>query len=256
MSVESGIPTFRDRFEGLWSKYDPMDVATPSAFKANPQFVWDWHVYLAETVRKARPNAGHRAVAHLSDAVKKVSVVTQNIDNLHQVAGSQHVLELHGNLFNLRSSVDDKDAFSGDRSPIICHVCDGYAAPEKISDYASKEDLAAIQLVAGPVPQCPSCEALLRPAIVWFGEMLEQHILEGAMTAIDDCDALICIGSSLEVQPASGLPYRALGRGSLVIEVNPNPMSLLSRIADATIVGTATTVMPSLLEDVWGIPQI
>ena len=255
ISAESGIPTFRDRFEGIWSKYDPADVATPSAFKANPQFVWDWHVHLAETVRKAMPNAGHRAVAQLSAAVKKVTVITQNIDNLHQLAGSQDVLELHGNLFHLKSFIDEDAAFADSRAPVICHVCDGYADPEKVSDYASKDDLAAIQLVAGPVPRCPSCEALLRPAIIWFGEMLDRQVLESAMTAIDDCDTLICIGSSLEVQPAAGLPYRALGRGSLVIEINPHPTSLLSRIADASIVGTAATVLPSLLEDIWGIPH-
>ena len=131
ISAESGIPTFRDRFEGLWSKCDPMDVATPSAFKTNPQFVWDWHVYLAETVRKAIPNAGHCAVAQLSDAVKKVTVITQNIDNLHQLAGSRDVLELHGNLFQLKSFVDDNAAFADGRGPVIVMFATAMRTPRR-----------------------------------------------------------------------------------------------------------------------------
>ena len=101
ISAESGIPTFRDRFAGLWAKYDPQEVATPQAFRANPQLVWDWHVHLADTVRRAAPNAGHAAVARLADLVPRLTVITQNIDNLHQAAGNRDVLELHGNLFRM-----------------------------------------------------------------------------------------------------------------------------------------------------------
>ncbi len=250
MSAESGVPTFRDRFEGLWAKYDPMDVATPWAFKANPQFVWDWHVQLADTVRKARPNAGHHAVASLQSVVKKVSVITQNIDNLHQAAGSQNVLELHGNLFRLQPFIDEEAAFADGREPIICPVCDGYAAAEYCDPYAGKEDMENIEVVAGPVPRCPRCEARLRPAVVWFGEMLDPMVLEGAMAAIDQCDALICIGSSLEVEPAASLPYRALQRGAVVIEINPSPTTLSAR-ADASLIGPAGEILPMLLQTVW-----
>lgn len=250
MSAESGIPTFRDCFEGLWAKYDPMDVATPRAFQAHPQLVWDWHVQLAETVRRAIPNAGHRAVAQLQAAVKKVTVVTQNIDNLHQAAGSTEVIELHGNLFRLKPFNDEEALFANGRSPIICPVCDGYAAPECGDPYASREDIESFEVVAGPVPRCPGCESLLRPAVVWFGEMLEAKLLEGAVSAVEQCDAMICIGSSLEVEPAASLPYRALQRGAVVIEINPSPTALSVK-ADASLLGPAGEILPALLKEVW-----
>jgi NAD-dependent deacetylase len=251
MSAESGIPTFRDRFEGLWAKYDPQDVATPDAFRANPQFVWDWHVYLADAVRKAQPNAGHAAVARMEQHVPRLAVITQNIDNLHQVAGSSNVLELHGNLFRLKAFIDTGELFAGDRSPVICPVCDGYAAWEHCDPYAGREDLAAIELKAGPIPHCPGCGAILRPDIVWFGEPLDPDILEESWLVAETCDALICIGSSLEVEPAASIPWRAHRRGALVIEVNPVPTTL-SRVADASLIGGAAQILPALLQAVWG----
>lgn len=127
MSAESGIPTFRDRMTGLWANIDPMEIATPWAFRAQPQRVWDWHVHLAGAVRAAAPNAGHRAVADLEQRGVHVTVVTQNIDNLHQRAGSTKVIELHGNLLRLKSFVDEEEAFAAEQAPLICPVCDGYA---------------------------------------------------------------------------------------------------------------------------------
>lgn len=251
MSAESGIPTFRDRFEGLWAHYDPQDVATPQAFRANPQLVWDWHVYLADTIRAARPNAGHAAVAALRQQVPGLTVITQNIDNLHHAAGSRNVFELHGNLFRLKAFVDPDELFAGDRKPIICPVCDGYAAADECDPCAGKEDLAGIELKAGSVPRCPGCAALLRPDIVWFGEPLDIEVLQGAMRAADTCDALICIGSSLEVQPAASIPRRAKWAGALVIEINPEPTSLTFH-ADAFLHGKATEMLPRLIKHVWG----
>lgn len=250
ISAESGIPTFRDRFEGLWAKYDPMDVANPWAFRQNPQFVWDWHVHLADKVRRAEPNAGHKAVARLQEAVPKVTVITQNVDNLHQEAGSRDVLELHGNLFRLKPFVDEDEIF-GAGDPVVCHVCDGYASADARDPYAAREEVAAITVRPGPVPRCPGCGALLRPAVVWFGEMLDPAILGAAVDAADDCDVLICVGSSLEVEPAASLPRRALHRGALVIEVNPVPTSLSDRAA-ATLVGGAAVQLPRLLREAWG----
>lgn len=249
MSAESGIPTFRDRGEGLWAKYDPMVVATPMAFMANPQFVWDWHVQLANTVRAASPNPGHMAIAALQDIVKAVTVITQNIDNLHQGAGSKNVLELHGNLFRLKSFVDEEAIFAAELSPTICHVCDGYAL-EYLDPYVSKEDMGKIELVEGPVPLCPGCASRLRPDVVWFGELLEPDILESAFNAVDQCDALICIGSSLEVEPAASLPYRALERGAVVIEINPTHTELSASV-DAFLQGPAGELLPALLREVW-----
>jgi NAD-dependent deacetylase len=251
MSAESGIPTFRDRAKGLWAKVDPAEVATPHAFRKNPQFVWDWHVHLAEAVRRARPNDGHAAVARLQELVPRVTVITQNIDNLHQAAGSLNVIELHGNLMRLKAFVDVDEIFGGDASPVICRICNGYAVDDELDPYAGPEDLAAIELQAGSVPRCPACGALLRPDVVWFGEPLDPGMLEDAFLAAETCDALICIGTSLEVEPAASLPWRALNRGAMVVEINPVPTPL-SRAASASLSGGAAEILPRLLQLVWG----
>jgi NAD-dependent deacetylase len=251
MSAESGIPTFRDAQTGLWAKFNPAEVASSDAFRNNPQLVWDWYVHRAEFVRKAKANAGHLAVARLQDLVPQVTVITQNIDGLHQRAGSRDVLELHGSLHRLKAFVDTDEMFAGDRSPVICHACNGYAIHEHMDPYVTREDLAAIELKAGPVPRCPCCGALLRPDIVWFGEPLDIDILEGAMLVADQCDAMICIGSSLEVQPAASIPFRAKWGGALVIEINPEPTDL-SGEADVFLQGKAAEIVPALIEQVWG----
>lgn len=110
MSAESGIPTFRDRLTGLWAHTDPMEVATPAAFSADPQRVWDWHVHVAAAVTPARPNPGHLAIAGLAVGGRRVDVITRNIDGLHQAAGSIDVIELHGNLFRLKPFIDEAAA--------------------------------------------------------------------------------------------------------------------------------------------------
>ena len=251
MSAESGIPTFRDAQTGLWAKFNPQEVASSEAFRNNPQLVWDWYVHRAEFVRQAEPNAGHVTVARLQELVPEVTVITQNIDDLHQKAGCRNVLELHGSLFRLKAFVDSDEMFAGDSSPVICHVCNGYAVHEHCDPYATKEDLAAIELRAGSVPHCPCCGALLRPDIVWFGEPLDPDILEESWLVAETCDALICIGSSLEVEPAASIPWRAQRRGALVIEVNPVPTTL-SQVADASLIGGAARILPELLGQVWG----
>ena len=245
MSAESGIPTFRDRGTGLWENVDPLEVATPQAFQANPQRVWDWHVQLAKSVRQAVPNAGHLAIAELQARRNRVTVITQNIDNLHQAAGSRHVVELHGNLLRLKSFVDEDGLFSSGATPVICRVCDGYALRDDFDPYADREDFRALTLEAGSVPSCPGCGALLRPDVVMFGEPLNPADLEAAWSAVDQCDALICVGTSLEVEPAASLPWQALNRGVLVIEINPVQTSL-SKQADLYLAGSAAVVLPTL----------
>lgn len=251
MSAESGIPTFRDAQTGLWAKFNPQEVASTEAFRKNPQLVWDWYVHRAEFVQKAEPNEGHRAVADMQRVLPELAVITQNIDNLHQKAGSNMVLELHGSLFRLKAFVDPEEIPDPNVSHVICHVCDGYAAYEHCDPYATKEDLAAIGLKAGPVPRCPCCGAMLRPDIVWFGEPLDINILEGAMRLADACDLMICIGSSLEVQPAASIPVRAKWAGAAIIEINPEPTGL-SPYADCYLKGKAAEIMPQLLDQVWG----
>ena len=249
MSAESGIPTFRDRLTGLWAHTDPTEVATPQAFHRDPQRVWDWHVHLASTVGAAQPNAGHKAIAELAGKLPRVSVVTQNIDSLHQAAGSRDVIELHGNLFRLKPFIDEDAAFAAAEPPMICRVCDGYAAWRDCDPWASREDFARLRLAAGPVPCCPCCGARLRPDVVWFNEMLDPQVLDAAMNAVDACDAMLCIGSSLEVEPAASLPWRALRRGATVIEINPRPTVLTPHVT--AFPGTAAQVLPQLLATVW-----
>lgn len=251
VSAESGIPTFRDAQTGLWAKFNPEEVASTTAFRKDPQRVWDWYVHRAEFVRRAAPNAGHLAVARLQSLLPEVTVITQNIDNLHQKAGSRKVIELHGSLFRLKGFVDPDEIPDPNASPVICHICGGYAAFENCDPYATREDLAAIELQAGPVPRCPGCGALLRPDIVWFGEPLDIDILEASFRLADTCDLLICIGSSLEVQPAGAIPYRAKWAKATVIEINPEPTGL-SFHADAFLQGKAAEILPDLVETVWG----
>ena len=250
ISAESGIPTFRDRLSGLWAHTDPMEIATPWAFRADPQRVWDWHVHLAEAVRAARPNAGHQAIAALQGAGLEVTVITQNIDALHHRAGSARVIELHGNLLRLKSFVDEEAAFAAETPPVICPVCDAYAVWEHCDPWADHADLLAIELRAGRVPRCPGCGALLRPDIVWFGEPLAAESIEAAWDAVDCCEALIAVGASLEVEPAASLPWRALARGARVIEVNPVPTELADR-CHVSIRGAAATVLPELFATIW-----
>ncbi len=252
MSAESGVPTFRDRLTGLWAHTEPTEVATPQAFRRDPQRVWDWHLHLAEAVRRALPNAGHQVIAALPAKGLRISVITQNIDSLHQAAGSREVIELHGNLFRLKAFVDEEAAFAAAEPPVICHVCDGYAASRACDPWASRDDLARLRLEAGPVPRCPGCGALLRPAVVWFNEMLDPAVIEAAVDAVDECDAMLCVGASLEVQPAASLPWRALSRGATVIEINPQPTPLTPLTPHvAAFRGTAAQVLPELVAKVW-----
>lgn len=245
MSAESGIPTFRDRGTGLWADIDPMDVATPLAFRDDPQRVWDWHVHLAEAVRVAEPNAGHLAVADLEAKGAAVTVITQNIDNLHQLAGSNRVIELHGNLLRLKPFVDEW--IEADPQTLVsCPMCGGRALPEALDPFASPESLSGIELRAGPVPRCPCCGSYFRPDVVWFWERLSDTAVEDAQEAADFCDVLIAVGASLAVEPAASLPWRALNRGARVIEVNPHPTHLAAACQES-YAGSAVEVLPELL---------
>lgn len=251
MSAESGIPTFRDRMTGLWAQVDPMEIATPWAFRAQPQRVWDWHAHLARAVRTVAPNAGHHAVAALELRGIDVTVITQNIDNLHQRAGSTRVVELHGNLLRLKSFVDEEAAFARS-APVICPACGGYAPAEVLDGYVGREDFSVIELCDGPVPRCPACAALLRPDVVWFGEPLDPDTLDAAWAAVEACDMLLAVGASLEVEPAASLPWRALQRGVPLLEVNPSPTQLARHCAAGFRSGAAQ-VLPDLFDVIWPV---
>jgi NAD-dependent deacetylase len=202
VSADSGIPTFRGP-DGLWRNFRAEDLATPDAFERDPALVWEWYEWRRALIRKAQPNAAHVAIAQLPDAV----VVTQNVDGLHARAGAKDVIELHGNIFRVRCTRD---------RTIAMH----------------EEPFAAIP------PRC-ECGALLRPDVVWFGEMLSEDALARASAAIMGADLLLVIGTSGIVYPAAGLV--SLHRG-LSIEVNPVPSSSCT----LRVEGRAAEVVPLL----------
>jgi NAD-dependent deacetylase len=195
MSAESGIETFRDK-NGLWSKFNAEELATPEGFARDPVKVWAWYRLRRQRFGQVEPHAGHRLLAEWESRVDKFVVVTQNIDGLHHAAGSQNVIELHGRIDMVR-----------------CVHCD--------YTLQGLDDL-------GPEPHCPNCQKWLRPAVVWFHEMLPPGALEAAFQAAQECDVLLLIGTSGVVQPAASLGEVAKSYGAALIEVNPNQTALSS----------------------------
>ena len=216
ISAESGVPTFRDAQTGIWASFRPEDLATPEAFAHDPRRVWEWYEWRRELVRKAEPNAGHRALVELAKLVPRLTLVTQNVDNLHQRAGSRQVIEYHGNLLRDR-----------------CTAESGVAERAQFS-------------VTG-LPECARCGELLRPDVVWFGESIPTRALLTAEQAATDCDAFLAIGTSALVYPAAGLAERALRSGAVVIEINPDSTAL-SPMAHHVLRGASGVVMPRLVE--------
>ena len=213
ISAESGVPTFRDAQRGLWERYDPQELATPEAFARNPRLVWEWYEWRRGLVAEAEPNPGHRALAELERRIPGFTLVTQNVDGLHQRAGSRGVIELHGNI--MRSK-------------------------------CSEEGVIVQEYEDGSPPSCPRCGAFLRPDVVWFGEMLPFRALEEASEAALGCDLFLSIGTSSLVYPAAALPHQALENGATLVEVNPTQTPLTPH-ADFTLRGRAGEVLPELL---------
>ncbi|MGB9668220.1 MAG: SIR2 family NAD-dependent protein deacylase [Thermosulfidibacteraceae bacterium] len=197
ISHESGIPTFRGK-DGLWEKYKPEELATPWAFEKNPKLVWEWYNYRREIIAKAKPNECHYLIAEL-EKEKDLTLITQNIDGLHELAGSRDIIELHGNIWRVK-----------------CTKC------------SYKEINRDVPLKEIP-PKCPKCVGLLRPDVVWFGEPLPTEELNDAMELSAKCDLFIVIGTSLVVQPAGSLPFIALENRAFVVEVNPEETILSQR---------------------------
>lgn len=216
VSAESGIPTFRDAQVGLWAQYRPEDLATPEAFARNPGLVWDWYAWRAAIVRGARPNPGHDALAEMQQRVPRLSLITQNVDGLHQLAGSTDVIELHGNIMRTKCS----------RENIV------------IDHWAKTDDVP---------PRCPRCDAYLRPDVVWFGEMLPPAALEAALQAADTCDVFFSIGTSGLVEPATSLARIAWNHGAAVVEINPTRTPLTAR-ATFALQGASGEILPALVK--------
>lgn len=228
MSAESGIATFRSRdgVAGLWDQYDPMTLATAQAFSDEPELVWGWYLWRIGTMRAAAPHDGHHAIAALeSRGNRDVTVVTQNVDDLHDRAGSTRVLHVHGQLNALR-----------------CFDCG-----------ATHED--AVEPPADPVrrvppPRCRRCGGLVRPGIVWFGETLPAEVFSAGQEAVENADLVLLVGTSGVVYPAAGLPAVARAAGVPVVEINPEetPLSdmcdvLLRRPASEALRELATAVI-------------
>lgn len=219
ISAESGVPTFRQAQTGLWAKYDPQELATPDAFRRQPRLVWDWYEWRRELVGRARPNPGHLALAEMARHVPRLTLVTQNIDGLHQQAGSREIIELHGNIWRNKCL---------DEGTII----------EKLP------------LTDERPPRCPGCGSYLRPDVVWFGERLPDSALQAALAAARTCDLFFSIGTSALVQPAASLPVEALNRGIPTIEINPAETPL-TPYASASLRGPAGEILPALVREAW-----
>jgi NAD-dependent deacetylase len=221
VSRESGIPTFRDVQTGLWARYDPAQLATRGGFLRDPQLVWAWYDYRRRMVEAAEPNAGHHAIVTLARLLPAVTVVTQNVDGLHQAAGSLRVLELHGSLRRFKCLGGGHDGFTA-------------------ADFAGQAETP---------PHCPACGDLLRPDVVWFGEMLPEEVLAEATALCGACDLLLVVGTSGVVYPAAGLPGLARRAGAYVIDVNPQRDEIAGD-ADLFLQGPGGEVLPALAEAV------
>jgi NAD-dependent deacetylase len=219
MSAESGVATFRDAQTGLWETFDPEELATPGAWRRHPDVVWAWYLWRYHLVKSVEPNPGHYAVADWQRRAD-VRVVTQNIDNLHERAGSQHVAHLHGSLFDFR-----------------CSRC-GRPYHGELPDMAEP-----VGVVDPPLCQCGG---QIRPGVVWFGEPLPDEPWHDAVEAVAGSDVIVVVGTSGIVYPAAGLPAAALAQGIPVVEVNPDATPL-SDSATVTVRDTAANALPSLL---------
>lgn len=218
MSAESGVPTFRDAQTGLWAQYDPQQLATPEAFMRDPDLVWQWYEWRRKLVGEAQPNAGHHALAELERRVPDFTLATQNVDGLHRRAGSENVLELHGNILRTVCSAEGIEV-------------------EPPSDETP--------------PPCPNCGSPLRPDVVWFGEMLPEGIMEAAAEAARSCDVFLSVGTSSLVYPAASLPYETLSSGATVVEINPEETPLTRQVT-YSLRGRAGEVLPELVEAAFG----
>jgi NAD-dependent deacetylase len=214
ISAESGVPTFRSP-GGLWTKFKPEELASMDAFMRNTELVWEWYEHRRQVVETAQPNAGHLALVEMEKYFDRVDIITQNVDGLHTRAGSTRVHELHGSLRD--------------------HRCLDCGKP-----YDLKDDEVG-------VPKCPHCGGLIRPGVVWFGEMLPEEPWDKSESAAKQCDIFITVGTSALVVPAAYLPYTAASAGAYVIEVNPEETEF-TRFADLSLRGLAGEELPKLIE--------
>ena len=221
VSAESGVPTFRDAQTGLWAKFSPEDLATPRAFRRNPRLVWEWYAWRRQLVAEAKPNPAHLALAEMETLFPHFQLITQNVDGLHQRAGSRKVIELHGNITRTKCF---------DEGTVVSSWKETGAVP----------------------PKCPNCGGWLRPDVVWFEEAMPEAEMELAAKASTACEVFLSIGTSTAVYPAASLPFEALRSGATVVEINPQPTPLTAQ-ADFALAGAAGKVLPELMEALNGL---
>lgn len=214
ISAESGVPTFRGE-NGIWRKMNPHELASMSAFMRNPGLVWEWYSYRKSVVNEVQPNAGHRALVTLEQRFNNFTLITQNVDDLHRRAGSINILELHGNI-----------------TKSYCLDCKKYYSEVPVSEPQQ-------------APRC-DCGGLIRPDVVWFGEMLPSREIKLAFDAARQSELFFSIGTTAEVQPAGSLPIEALQNGAYVVEINPDPTVISDQVHEC-VRGKAGIVLPQLV---------
>lgn len=228
ISAESGIPTFRDALTGLWERFDPASLATAQAFRNDPALVWGWYEWRRAKVLAAKPNAAHLAIAKLATRVPRLTVVTQNVDDLLERAGCPDVLHLHGSLGSPR-----------------CFAC---ARPYEFKGDQLDEPEEGRTIEP---PRCLHCNGKVRPGVVWFGESLPDDVWRNAVAAARDCDLLLSVGTSGLVQPAVEIPQIALQHGARVVHINVQPEAIVGE-REFSLVGRAAEVLPRLIEQAFG----
>lgn len=229
ISAESGIPTFRDKQTGLWENFRAEDLASPSAFARDPKLVWSWYQWRRQLVQDKAPNPAHIALAQWQQAQShQLTLITQNVDDLHEQAGSE-AIHLHGHLWRNR-----------------CNHCDR-VYQETLADTKEDNDvMMKINSFSDELIACPQCGGYIRPDIVWFGESLPVQAWQQAETAAANCEVFMSIGTSSLVYPAAGLAQLAKQNGAKVVEINPNPTP--SSAVDIILAAKAGIVMPVLIE--------
>jgi NAD-dependent deacetylase len=218
VSAESGIPTFRDALTGLWAQYDPTRLATREAFEQNPALVWGFYQFRRELMRPAQPNPAHYALAALEQRFPTMQIITQNVDDLHERAGSCNVIRLHGRISANKCYAD----------------CQGEPTPVDVNG------------IAGSPPPCPYCGQPVRPDVVWFGEYLPLAQLDAAKIAAASCDVMLVIGTSGVVTPAADMPFLAKQNGATIIEFNPVESAITS-IADVWLPAPSGETLPRVV---------
>lgn len=217
VSAESGVATFRDAQTGLWATFDPQRLASQAGFAADPGLVWQWYMARLDTVEQALPNRGHLALARLAALTPTFTLVTQNVDDLHERSGSQTVLHIHGRITHFR-----------------CNACN--------REHPLQPDERRHKLP----PSCLACGGLVRPDVVWFGEALPSRVVEIAWREAERCDVMLVVGTSGVVYPVAQLPLVAKQAGAIVIDVNPD-CTPISEIADFFLQGPGGVLLPALV---------